>query len=284
MSAPVPQAIEDGRARRLLASWRVRRGLAATAAVVAIAYLGPLLAPHGVSDIVGVPFDVASRQAWFGTDYLGQDVFSRILLGGRSVVWMSVLASLLATVCGAALGIFAAYVGGIVDLAVGWLNDVLLAFPLIVLVILFLSMLGHDPSLIVIVVAIGWLPTATRLSRSVALASIHQEYVAWAELVGMPRYKIVFLEILPNITTPLIVQFGALLTWSIGVIAGLSFLGFGIQPPNADWGLMVNENRSGLMIAPWGTVAPIVMIAMFALAVNSLTDAVSDVLGIGETL
>lgn len=275
---------EAGISCRLLASPKVRGGLAATIAILAIAYLGPLFAPHDPSDIVGVPFDIAGASTWLGTDYLGQDTFSRVLWGGRSVVWMATLASLIATVLGAAIGTFAAYTGGLVDLAVGWLNDVLLAFPLIVLVILFLSMLGHDPVLIVQVVAIGWLPTVTRLSRSVALAAIHQEYVAWAELAGTPRYKILFKEVLPNITTPLIVQFGALLTWSIGVIAGLSFLGFGIQPPNADWGLMVNENRSGLMIAPWGTLAPIIMIAAFALAVNSLTEAAGKVLGVGENL
>ncbi|AVA26614.1 ABC transporter permease (plasmid) [Rhizobium sp. CB3171] len=284
MSNPSYDATGTGFCRKLLASGRVRRAAVATFLLLAIAYLGPLFAPHEPSDIVGIPFDVAGVGVWLGTDYLGQDIFSRILCGGRSVVWMSTLASLIAIVFGAALGLFAAYAGGLVDTAVGWFNDILLAFPLIVLVILFLSMLGHDPSLIVVVVAIGWLPTVTRLSRGVALSVIHQEYVAWAELVGMPRYKILLKEVLPNVTTPLIVQFGALLTWSIGIIAGLSFLGFGIQPPNADWGLMVNENRSGLMIAPWGTIAPIAMIAFFALAVNSLTDAVSDILGIGDVL
>jgi len=281
----LPGQIEDmSRGKRLFASARVRRGLFATILVVAIAYLGPFLAPHQPAEIVGIPFDAISKDAWLGTDYIGQDVFSRIFWGGRTVVWMSTFASLLATLCGASLGIFAAYKRGPVDLIIGWINDILLAFPLIVLVILFLSMLGRDPMLIAVVVAIGWVPTVTRLARSVALAAIQQEYVAWADLAGTPRYKILFQEVLPNITTPLIVQFGALLTWSIGVIAGLSFLGFGIQPPNADWGLMVNENRSGLLIAPWGTVAPIVMIAFFALAVNALTDAVSDILGVGDRL
>jgi peptide/nickel transport system permease protein len=282
MSSLELQAVEKTRLRQVLDSARVRRGLAATVTAVLIAYLGPYFTPHQPSEIVGIPFDVITSDSWLGTDYLGQDVLSRILSGGRTVVWMSTLASLIATILGATLGIFAAYAGGLVDTMVGWFNDVLLAFPLIVLVILFLSMLGQDPAIIVGVVAVGWLPTVTRLSRSVALAAIQQDYVAWADLIGTPRHKILLKEVLPNITTPLIVQFGALLTWSIGVIAGLSFLGFGIQPPNADWGLMVNENRSGLMIAPWGTIAPIAMIAFFALSVNSLTDAVSDVLGVGE--
>ena len=284
MTALEPPADQSGLGRRLLASARVRRGLFATAMLLAIVVFGPFFAPHAPSDIVGIPFDVISRDAWLGTDYLGQDVLSRLLWGGRSVVWMATLASLLAMIFGAMLGIFAAYAGGAIDTVVGWLNDILLAFPLIVLVILFLSMLGRDPILIVIVVAVGWLPTVSRLARSVALATIHLDYVAWAEMVGTPRLRILTHEVLPNITTPLIVQFGALLTWSIGIIAGLSFLGFGIQPPNADWGLMVNENRSGLMIAPWGSVAAVAMIAFFALAINSLTDAISEVLGIGDIL
>lgn len=280
MSAAHIQSDAAGLWRRLLASARVRRGLIATFAMLLLVVFGPLFAPHGPSEIVGIPFDVVSETSWLGTDYLGQDVLSRVLCGGQSVVWMSILASLLAMIIGAALGVAAAYAGGFVDVAVGWLNDILLAFPLIVLVILFLSMLGRDPLLIVLVVAIGWVPSVSRLARSVAFAAIHQDYVAWAEMVGTPRTKILLQEVLPNITTPLIVQFGALLTWSIGIIAGLSFLGYGIQPPNADWGLMVNENRSGLMIAPWGSVAAVGMIGCFALAVNSLTDAVSEVFGL----
>lgn len=263
-------------------SRQVQIGAVAALAVLLIVALGPLFAPHAPSDIVGYPFDVPTADAIFGTDYLGRDAFSRVLWGGWSVVWMSLSAAMLALVVGAIIGIFAAYIGGIFDLVVGWFNDILLAFPLIVLVILFLSMLDRSPWLIVVVVSAGWLPTVIRLARSVALSTIQQDYVAAAELLGTPRHRILLGEVLPNITTPLIVQGGALVTWSVGLIAGLSFLGFGIQPPAADWGLMVNENRSGLIIAPWATIAPIGMIAAFALSTNILADGISHALGIGD--
>ncbi|WP_159539828.1 ABC transporter permease [Aeromicrobium sp. 9AM] len=258
-------------------------GIGATAVMLALALLGPLFAPHHPSDVIAPPYSSPSGQSLLGTDYLGQDTFSRILWGGSSVVWMSVTATAIAIVIGAILGLISAYIGGKLDALVLWLNDILLAFPLIVFVILFLSMLGRNPLLLVVLVAFGWLPSVVRLTRSVALEAIHQEYVASAEIIGTPRWRILVGEILPNITTPLIVQTGALLTWSIGVIAGLSFLGFGIQPPNADWGLMVNENRSGLMILPWGTIGPIVCIAAFALATNTLADALGRLLGARHT-
>jgi peptide/nickel transport system permease protein len=103
--------------------------------------------------------------------------------------------------------------------------------------------------------------------------------VSVAEMVGTPRRRILAYDILPNITTPLLVQTGALVTWSVGIISALNFLGLGIQPPNADWGLMVNENRGTVAIAPWATIAPIACIALFVLSVNTLADGAGEALG-----
>lgn len=263
----------------LLCSRAARLGLAGTLLIVTLAALGPLMAPHSAYEVIGIPFTAASANAPLGTDYLGRDTLSRVLWGGWSVLWMSVAASLLAALAGTFVGILVAWMGGVANRLVDWINDVLLAFPMIVLAALLVAMVGRSPQLIVGIVALGWMPTVIRLSRSIALATIRQEFVAVAELLGTPRLRILLHEVLPNIVTPLIVQAGALLTWSVSVIAGLNFLGFGIEPPTADWGLMVNENRGGLLIAPWATVAPVILIGLFALATNVLADAVNDEIG-----
>ena len=122
--------------------------------------------------------------------------------------------------------------------------DIILAFPQIVLVLLFVSMLGPNLALIVVLVALSWVPQVARVARGVTADVVHREYVESAEVIGLSRRRILAREILPNVTTPLMVEYGLRLTWSIALIAAISFLGFGIQPPNADWGLMINENRS----------------------------------------
>jgi peptide/nickel transport system permease protein len=160
--------------------------------------------------------------------------------------------------------------------------DVILAFPQIVLVLLFVSMLGSHLSLIVALVALAWVPQVARVARGVTADIVHREYVQAAEAIGLPRRRILFREILPNVATPLMVEYGLRLTWSIAVIAAVSFLGFGIQPPNADWGLMINENRGGITQQPWAVLAPAICIALFAIGTNFITEGVSRaVAGVG---
>ena len=104
---------------------------------------------------------------------------------------------------------------------------------------------------------------------------VHREYIESAEVIGLSRRRILAREVLPNVTTPLLVEFGLRLTWSIAIIAAISFLGFGIQPPNADWGLMINENRNGLTVQPWPVIVPALCIALFAIGTNFMAEGVS---------
>ncbi|WEH12845.1 ABC transporter permease [Streptomyces sp. VNUA24] len=260
---------------------RVRRdrqllwGAVATGLMVLLALTGPYLAPHAPSDIVGAPYQPPGTGHPLGTDYLGQDVLSRVLAGGRSVVWMAVATTALGVALGTVLGLVAGYVRRFLGGFIVWLMDVLLAFPQIVFVLLFVSLLGHSPLLIVVLVALGWSPTVGRLVRGVTLQTAEQEFVEVAEMMGVPRRRILLREVLPNIVAPLVVQTGAILTWSIGVIAGLSFLGYGIQAPQADWGLIVNENRAGLVLQPWAAALPVILIALFTLATNTLGEGIS---------
>lgn len=240
----------------------------------AVALVGPLVTGPGATDIVGVPYAAAGGSAPLGTDYLGRDVLARVLSGGRSVVWMSFAATTLGVSVGALIGMVAGFARASVDSVLMRPLDVLLAFPQIVLAMLFVSMLGSHAWLIVLLVGVGRIPPVARVTRAIMEQREH-DYVAAARLLGVRRSRILVGEILPNLTTPLMVEFGLRLTWSIAVIAGLSFLGFGIQPPAADWGLMINENRTGLTIQPWAMAAPALAIAALTVGTNLVTEGIA---------
>ena len=169
----------------------------------------------------------------------------------------------------------AAYSRNLLDDVIMRTLDVLYAFPYIVLVLLFVSLLGSHVWLIVLLVALGWVPGVARTTRGITLEACTREFVEAAEVLGVPRRTILRREVLPNLTTPLLVEFALRLTWAVGVIAALSFLGFGVQPPASDWGLMINENRNGLVVNPWGVLAPIACIAVFAIGTNLLADGIA---------
>jgi len=261
--------------RSSLGLWRVRIGLALAALVVALALFGPLFAPHSPSAFVGAPFAPPSGQALLGTDALGRDVLSRLLNGGRTVVWMSLAAASL----GMLLGTFFALIAGtsrpLVDDAIMRTMDVLLALPVIIFAVLFISLLGPKDWLVVLLVGIAWAPQVARTARGATVEVAQRDFVRAAQALGVPRRKILIGEVLPNIMTPLTVEFGLRIVWSIAAIAALSFLGYGIQPPAADWGLMINENRTGLAVQPWSVIAPLVCIAVFAFAVNLVTEGLA---------
>jgi peptide/nickel transport system permease protein len=254
---------------------RVRIGVGLLAFVVLLALIGPLVAPHPPDAVVGLPGQSPSGAFLLGTDYLGHDVLSRVLWGGRSVLWMAFSAATLGVTVGAAVGLLAAYASNITDDLLMRGMDVILAFPQIVFVLLFVSLLGPKLGLIVVLVALAWVPQVARVVRGITSDIVHREYVESAEMIGLPRRRILAREILPNVTTPLMVEYGLRLTWSIALIAAISFLGFGIQPPNADWGLMINENRSILTLQPWPVVVPALCIGVFAIATNFISEGVA---------
>ncbi|MFD4506219.1 ABC transporter permease [Streptomyces sp. NPDC058457] len=251
-----------------------KAGAAGTALIILVGVCGPWLAPHPPSAIVGVPFQAPGPDMLLGGDFLGEDVLSRILCGGRSVIWMSFAATAITLVVGVTIGMIAGYSGRRTDAATVWSMDVLLALPDIVMVLMFIVLLGRDPWIIVMITALSFLPVVVRLVRGLTLEVVGREHVESARAMGFSRRDIVLQEVLPNVLTPVLVQAGALLTWSIGLVAGISFLGFGVQPPAADWGLMISENFSGVTVQPLAVVAPIVMITLFTIATNALAEGV----------
>jgi peptide/nickel transport system permease protein len=264
-----------GVVRRALGQGRTRLGLALTAFIVLVGVVGPLIAPHSPSEFVGPPSKGPFSGAPLGTDYLGQDVLSRVLWGGWSVLWMAIAATVIGVALGVVIGLVAASAGTVTDDLIMGATDVVLAFPQIVLVIVFVSMLGPELWLIVLLVAVSHAPRIARLVRALAAETMRKEYVEAAEVLGIPRYRILAGEVLPNLTTPLLVEASLRLVWSIGIVAGLSFLGYGIQPPNADWGLMINENRIALSVQPWAVVLPVLLIAIFAIGTSLVAEGLS---------
>jgi len=260
---------------RTCRSRRGKVGLALVIPIVLIALLGPFVAPKSPTAFVGLPYAGPSSEAWLGTDGIGRDVLSRVLWGGREILALAVLATAIGIVVGTALGTTAGYVKGALDEAIMRTLDVALAFPQIILALLLVSIIGPKLWLVCLAVAAIHAPQVARVARAATLRTVEQDHVKYAEAFGIPRRRVILGEVVPNIISPVMVEVGLRLTYSIAIIASLSFLGFGLQPPSADWGLMVNENRIGIQQNPWPVVAPIVMIAILTVGVNMFSDAVA---------
>jgi peptide/nickel transport system permease protein len=261
--------------RRVTRQRRLLVGLLITLAVVVFAVVGPWLAPYGENDIVGKPYTMEG--SFLGTDYLGQDVWSRLLWGGRSILVISFLATLLGMVLGILIGVVAAYAGGWVDEVVMRLNDVMLAFPQILLALLVLSAVDQPQWwMIVLLVGVSHAPRVARMARGVALGLVSRDFVASAEALGESRLRIILAEVLPNMNAPLLAEAGLRLTYSIGMVAAIGFLGFATDPGAADWGVMINENRLALLVQPWGVLAPVIVIAIFTIGTNLMADGITQ--------
>lgn len=262
--------------QRVWAQSEGRIGAILTAVIVLLAFLGPLLAPiltgYSPTAFADRPFQDTGL---FGTDDLGRSVASRFLAGGALLVTYSVAATAVGLIVGAAFGMTAAYAGGTVDAVIMRCNDVLLAIPQLVFAMLAIVVLGPQGWVLIMVIGITHAPRIARVSRAATLNVINEDYIRAAEMYAVPRARIIFREIVPNIMGPLSVEAGLRLTYSIGSIASLSFLGLGMQPPTADWGLMINENRIALSIQPWGVILPVVAIAILTIGTNLLADAIA---------
>jgi peptide/nickel transport system permease protein len=251
-------------------------GLSLVALVVGVAAIGPFVAPNDPDAFVtSAPFAHSTRHNLLGGDVLARDVMSRLLDGGWVLLLLAASATALGVVLGAAAGVCAAYLGRRTDSVIMRAVDVVLAFPTIVLALLLVSILGPKLWLIVLAVSVSHLPQVARVVRSAALDLSERDFVKAVELEGISPVRVMTGEILPNLTTPIMVEAGLRLTYSIIIIAGLGFLGFGQPPPAPSWGAMINENRIGLAQNPWATAAPAAMIAVLAIGTNLFTDAIS---------
>jgi ABC-type dipeptide/oligopeptide/nickel transport system permease subunit len=253
--------------------------MVALGAVLIFAFVGPFVAPYGAGEIVGLPYAAPSPDHPLGTDYLGEDVWSRLLLGGWTVIVLAGIGTLIAYVVGTTLGLVAAFDQGWPDSLIMRSVDVLLAIPPILFLLVLATGTGAGPVVVVLGIAIIQVPTVARVVRSAALEVSVRGYVEAATARGDKTRQILFREVLPNISGPIAADLGPRFTVSILLVAGLNFLGIGLTPPDANWAVMVSENTSGLRIQPLGVLAPALMIALLTVSANLVADGVVRQLG-----
>lgn len=238
-----------------------------------IAVIGPTFAPHAPGDIVDFDFyGPMSEQLWLGSDYLGRDIFSRILLGTRYTVGISVAAVCLACFSGVVLGMTAAVTGGWFDAILSRVLDALNSIPSKLFGLVMVAAVGSSIPVLVILLAVIYTPGSYRFARALAVNCNTMDYVAVARARGERTPYLIFQEILPNITGPVLADLGLRFVFIVLLLSGLSFLGLGVQPPNADWGSLVKENIGGLAFAAPAVIAPCLAIASLTISVNLLID------------
>jgi peptide/nickel transport system permease protein len=260
-----------GRAAR---SPRGRVGLGLTLLVVLFVIIGPFVEPYKPLGLETGAFAKPSGAYPLGADDLGRDVLSRLLAGGWLLIVLAVAATAIGVGIGVWLGIAAAYFGRFTDGVIMRIVDIFLAFPQLVFALLLVSVLGNKLWLIIVAVGISHAPQVARVIRSVSLDVCERDFVKAVELYDTPGWRVMFSEILPNVMTVVMVEIGLRFTYSILIIASMTFLGFGIQPPAASWARMIEENQIGLVVNPWAVIAPAVMIALLTIGTNTFTDAV----------
>jgi ABC-type dipeptide/oligopeptide/nickel transport system permease subunit len=245
------------------------------ALVVGIALFGPFFAPHAPDAPIGVPFSRPGSGAPLGTDFLGRDVLSRVLWGGRSVLALAGLATVLAYLAGGAIGLVAGFVRGLLDPLLMRSADVLLSFPALLFLLVLVTGLGTSKAVLVVGVAVVQTPLIARIVRTATLEQSVRGFVEAAVARGERTHAILRRELLPNIVPAVTADVGLRFTYSIILVASVNFLGLGLQPPAADWALVISENRSGLTLNPWVILVPAALIALLTIGVNLVGDAVA---------
>jgi len=258
--------------RSLTLSGRV--GLALVIFWVATAVFGPFLAPYEVGAIVAPDvFEGFSASHLLGSDYLGRDVLSRVLSGARYTVGLALAAAVLASVTGTALALFAAVSGRWIDEALSRVMDAFISIPSKVLALVMVAAFGSSIPLLLLIAAVTYVPGAYRIARSMAVNLNEMDYVQAARARGEGRFYLARTEILPNMIHPMLADFGLRFVFVVLLLSGLSFLGLGVQPPNADLGSLVRENTSGLGDGAPAVLMPALAIATLTIGVNLLIDA-----------
>jgi peptide/nickel transport system permease protein len=247
---------------------------------VACAAFGSAIAPHDpLAQQLLATNSAPSAAHWFGTDQLGRDVFSRVIVGVRDILLISSSAAVLGTVLGTALGLFMGYLGGVADILVSRIVEAVLALPVVIVAFLFVVALGPSPLTITLVIGFVFTPLIARTVRSAVLVESQLDYLSSARLLGERSPYIMVVEILPNVVPTILVEFTVRLGYAIFAVATLSFLGFGVQPPTPDWGADIAHNYVTLGAGYWWmTLFPALAIASLVIAINLFTDSVEQVL------
>jgi peptide/nickel transport system permease protein len=247
--------------------------------VILVAVFGPALAPHSPTATVGATADSPSSAFPLGTDNLGRDVLSRVLAGGRTLLWVALVATAIAYTGGATVGLVAGYLRGWADAALMRATDVPLVIPGILILLVVIAGLGTGLLPLIVGIALVQAPGVARVTRSLILPATTKGYVEAAQLRGERMAAVIVREILPNISGPILTDVGTRFTFSVLLVAAANYLGLGIQPPTADWAVMINENRASLALNPWALLAPAIMIGLLTVGINLVADGLGRTIG-----
>ncbi len=254
-----------------------------------LAVLGPIIAPYAANDQSALPLLAPGAGHPFGTDALGRDVFSRVMLGTQSIFVTAGTGTLIAVVLGAAVGLFIGYQGGLLDEVISRAIDAFLALPALLIALVVLGVVKNldfvagswqallADSSVLLVIALVYVPIVARVIRSSTLEVKTREFVQAAQIRGESRVYIIFREILPSVVPALVVEASLRFSYAIFLVASLGFLGAGARPPSPDWGLMVNENRRIYQVAPWALAYPAAAIALLVVGVNLTSDGIKRI-------
>ena len=252
-------------------------------AVIAMASLcASLIAPHGETETVGDVWMMPGAGHWLGTDSIGRDMLSRLLYGGRTTLGLALAITLLSFSLGIVTGFAAAVLGRKVDQVLSRIVDTLMAMPVLIFALMILSVLGTSTPVLIGTIAILDSTRVFRLARLAAQGIAVQEYVEAARLRGEGLAWIIRREILPNAVPPLLAEFGMRFGFTILFVAGLSFLGLGIQPPYADWGGMVRDNAQVINFGGIAPLVPAAAIALLTIGINLIVDWLLSVRAVGQ--
>ncbi|GAB1583525.1 MULTISPECIES: ABC transporter permease [Phyllobacteriaceae] len=247
-------------------------GIAGILLAIICAIFAPLLAPYGETEIVGSVWQPPDGQFVFGTDNLGRDILSRLIYGTRTTLLVALAATIISFSLGVILSFTAATSRGLIDQVLSRFNDLMMSIPTLIFALVVLAVLPQNLIVLILVMAILDSTRVYRLGRAVALDVAVMEFVEAARLRGEGRLWIIFREILPNTLSPLLAEFGLRFAFSILFLSTLSFLGLGIQPPAADWGGMVKDNKDGIIFGVSAALVPGAAIAILAICVNMVVD------------
>ncbi|MDZ7839218.1 MAG: ABC transporter permease [Gammaproteobacteria bacterium] len=254
-----------------------RIGAAVVLIAVLVGLFGPLIAPYAEDEMLpAAAFAPMGAENWLGTDYIGRDILSRILYGARVTLGLALAATMLAFVVGTFFGFTAAAAPPLVDTIISRLYDVVLSIPNIMLALVVIAALGTSMAVLVGVIGLIYSANVFRISRALAMDIKVMDFVEVARARGEGHLWIISREIWPNAVIPLASEFGLRLVFAILAVSGLSFLGLGVQPPTAGWGVMVRENMTGMMYGSPAALAPAFAIAMVTISINLIVDDLSS--------
>ena len=254
------------------APWAARFGLLVIAFYVFIAVFAPVLTPYGESELVGSEYEPWSEQFLLGTDNLGRDMFTRLIYGARNTVGIAFVTTCLAFLLGALGGFLASALGGWVDQILARVVDVMMAIPGLIFALMILTIVGTSIPALILVMGILQSTAIFRLARAVSMNVVVMDYVEVARLRGEGLWWVMSREVLPNVTAPLVAEFGLRFCFVFLTLAALSFLGIGVQPPTADWGSMVRDNATLITFGDLTPLLPAGAIALLTVGVNFVVD------------